>query len=55
MVDATFKGAFVHYLVRVENGQLKVQQPIHEGTPTFARGEKVHLAFGSEDVLVLVD
>jgi spermidine/putrescine transport system ATP-binding protein len=55
VVDATFKGAFVHYLVRVEKGQLKVQQPIHEGTPTFARGEKVNLTFGSDDVLVLVD
>ena len=55
VVDTTFKGAFVHYLVRVEKGQLKVQQPIHEGTPTFARGEKVNLTFGSDDVLVLVD
>jgi spermidine/putrescine transport system ATP-binding protein len=55
VVDATFKGSFVHYLVRVNGDHLKVQQPVHEGTPTFARGDKVNLAFGSDDVLVLVD
>jgi spermidine/putrescine transport system ATP-binding protein len=55
VVDATFKGAFVHYLVRAETSQLKVQQPIHEGTPTFARGDKVSLGFGGDDVLVLID
>ncbi len=55
VVDATFKGAFVHYLVRAGQSHLKVHQPVHEGTLTFARGDKVLLSFGSDDALVLVD
>ncbi len=54
VVDATFKGAFVHYLVRSGQSDLKVHQPVHEGTLTFARGSRVILAFGSDDALVLV-
>jgi spermidine/putrescine transport system ATP-binding protein len=55
VVDATFKGAFVHYLVRAGQSHLKVHQPVHEGTLTFVRGDRVMLGFGSDDALVLVD
>jgi spermidine/putrescine transport system ATP-binding protein len=55
VVDATFKGSFVHYLVRVNGDQLKVQQAVHEGSTTFGRGQEVLLAFASDDALVLMD
>jgi ABC-type Fe3+/spermidine/putrescine transport system ATPase subunit len=53
VIDATFKGPFVHYLIMVEDTQLKVYHSIHEGTTDFRRGETVILTFGRDDVLVL--
>ncbi|MCJ7569440.1 MAG: ABC transporter ATP-binding protein [Anaerolineales bacterium] len=53
IVDTTFKGAFVHYLILVEGIQLKVLHPIHEVTTSLGRGETVNLTFGSDDALVL--
>jgi spermidine/putrescine transport system ATP-binding protein len=53
IVDSTFKGPYVDYLLDVDTCRLKVHQPIHEGVRVFARGEQLHAAWSPDDAHVL--
>ena len=53
ILDVTFKGPYVDYLVDVSPFLLKVHQSLYEGVTVFGRGESVHLAWCPEDMLVL--
>jgi spermidine/putrescine transport system ATP-binding protein len=53
VVDATFKGAYVDYLVDTGGSRLKVHYSIREGTQSFNRGDTIFLSWASDDGLVL--
>jgi spermidine/putrescine transport system ATP-binding protein len=53
VLDVTFKGAYVDYLVDTGAYRLKVHQSLYEGVTVLGRGEHVHLAWCAEDVIVL--
>lgn len=53
VVDVTFKGAYVDYLVEVHGSRLKVHYSIREGSQAFTRGDTVFLSWAPDDGLVL--
>ena len=53
VLDVTFKGPYVDYLVEVGGFRLKVHQSLYEGVTVFRRGEQLHMAWCAEDVLVM--
>lgn len=55
VVDATFKGAFVHYLVEVADTRLTAHQAGREGMRLFSPGEAVALGWNADDTLILPD
>jgi spermidine/putrescine transport system ATP-binding protein len=53
IVDATFKGPFVDYLVNIEHQRMKIHQSIHDGVRVLQRGEKAYLHWSPDDLIVL--
>jgi spermidine/putrescine transport system ATP-binding protein len=53
VVDATFKGPYVDYLVEFNGQRLKVHQSIHTGVQVMGRGEKAYIVWSPDDVLIL--
>jgi spermidine/putrescine transport system ATP-binding protein len=53
VVDATFKGPYVDYLVDFNQQRLKVHQSIHNGIQVMERGEKVWISWSPDDMLIL--
>ena len=53
VIDVTFKGPYVDYLVDAGNQRLKVHQSLFEGVQVYKRDETVHLAWCPEDMVVL--
>jgi spermidine/putrescine transport system ATP-binding protein len=53
VVDATFKGPYVDYIVDFNQKRLKVHQSIHNLIQVMERGEKAYLSWCPEDVLIL--
>ncbi len=53
VIDATFKGAFTHYFIKVKGTNLQVQQAGGEGIPLLTRGDQVFLGWKTEDLLLL--
>jgi spermidine/putrescine transport system ATP-binding protein len=53
VVDATFKGPYVDYLVDSNGQRLKVHQSIHCGVQVMERGDEAYIAWSPDDMLVL--
>ena len=53
IIDATFKGPYVDYLVEVGEARLTTHQSVREGVSTFDRGDAIFLAWSQDDALVL--
>lgn len=53
VIDATFKGPFVDYMVDFNQQRLKVHQSIHNTIQVLERGEKAYLSWCPEDVYIL--
>jgi len=53
VVDATFKGPYVDYLVDFNGQRLKVHQSIHNGVQVMERGEKAYIVWSPDDMLIL--
>lgn len=53
VVDVTFKGPYVDYLVDFNGQHLKVHQSIHNGVQVMERGERAYMAWSPDDMLIL--
>ena len=53
IVDATFKGPYVDYLVEVGEARLTAHHSVREGVSTFNRGDAIFLAWSQDDALIL--
>ncbi len=53
VIDTTFKGSYIDYLVDVSDWRLKVHESIHEGSQIFIKGDMIFLSWSPEDALVL--
>ena len=53
VVDATFKGPYVDYMVDINRQRLKVHQSIHNDVQVMERGEKAYIAWSPDDMLIL--
>jgi spermidine/putrescine transport system ATP-binding protein len=53
IIDATFKGPYVDYLVDVGETRLKAHYSIREGIRIFGQGESIFLSWSPDDALVL--
>ena len=53
VIDATFKGPYVDYLVDFNGRRIKVHQSIHNGVQVLERGEKAYIAWSPDDMLIL--
>lgn len=53
IIDVTFKGHYVDYLVTVGDQRFKVHQSICEGVTVFKLSEAIYLTWSPEDMLVL--
>jgi spermidine/putrescine transport system ATP-binding protein len=53
IIDVTFKGSYVNYLVGVNNYQIKVHHSARESRRVFTKNEMIFLAWAPDDVLIL--
>lgn len=53
IVDATFKGPYVDYLVEIGEARLTAHHSVREGVSTFDRGDMIFLAWTQDDALIL--
>lgn len=53
VIDATFKGPYLDYLIDIDQLRIKVHQSIHNGVQIMERGEKAYLTWSPDDILVL--
>jgi spermidine/putrescine transport system ATP-binding protein len=53
VIDATFKGPHVDYLIDVKHQRIKIHQSVHTGVQVLQRGEQAYMSWSPDDIIVL--
>ena len=53
VIDATFKGSYMDYLIEVAEAHLNVHYPIRNDTRSFSIGDRIFLSWLPENALIL--